>query len=182
MTHTRVLAIGLFVAATTFQAAAQQPGGVVRVPGVAAVAGSDVARLLPGPRGGVLSYIQGNALTASNGRLVSTAVRLRDARLGRIVDTQITDNAGSFAFKSIEPGSYIIEVIGDDHAVLAASQLVSVNAGQAVSAVVKLPFRVSPFAGLLGNSAPSAAAVVAQAAASGVLATTVAGQPTSGIF
>jgi hypothetical protein len=171
MTQTRFLAIGLFVAATSLHSAAQQPG-----------TGSPVTKFLPGTRGGVLSYIQGNALSSSNGRLVSTSVRLRDARLGRIVDTQVTDNSGSFAFKAIDPGSYIIEIIGEDRTVLAASQVVSVNYGQAVSAVVKLPFRVQPLAGLLGNSVPSATAVITQAAASGVLATTAAGEPASGIF
>jgi len=63
--------------------------------------------------------------------------------------------------------------------VLAASQIINVNSGDAVSAVVKLPFRIQPFAGVLGNTAPSAAAVTTEAAASGVLATTASGQPTS---
>jgi hypothetical protein len=63
--------------------------------------------------------------------------------------------------------------------VLAASQIINVNSGEAVTAVVKLPFRIPAFAGVLGHTAPSAAAVTTEAAASGVLATTVSGQPTS---
>jgi len=97
-----------------------------------------------------------------------------------VIDTTTTDRSGLFAFRTVDPGSYIVEVMGNDQSVLAASQLISVNSGDAVTAIVKLPFRIPPFAGLLGNSAPSAAAVTAEAAASGVLATTVAGEPASG--
>ena len=107
-------------------------------------------------------------------------VRLRDARFGRVIDATTTDRSGMFAFRTVDPGSYIVEVMGtDQQTVLAASQLINVNSGDAVTAIVKLPFRIPPFAGVLGNSAPSAAAVTAEAAASGVLATTVAGEPTS---
>ena len=113
--------------------------------------------------------IQGNALNSANGHLNSAVVRLRDARFGRIVDTQVTDKSGIFAFKAIDPGSYIIEIIGNDESILAASQLLNVNAGEAVSAVVKLPFRVPPFAGLMGStSTPSAALVATEAAASSI--------------
>ena len=116
-----------------------------------------------------LTTIQGNALNSANGHMNNAVVRLRDARFGRIVDTQITDKSGMFAFKAIDPGSYIIEIMGNDQSILAASQLLNVNAGEAVSAVVKLPFRVPPFAGLMGStSSPSASVVATEAAASGI--------------
>ena len=120
-----------------------------------------------------LTSIQGNALSSTNGQMNNIVVRLRDARLGRIVDTQLTDKSGLFAFKALDPGSYIVEIMANDQkTVLAASQLLSVNAGEAVSAVVKLPFRIPPFAGILGQgtSTPTAAAVATAAAASGVAA------------
>ena len=116
-----------------------------------------------------LTSIQGNALNSTNGALNETMVRLRDARFGRIVDNQITDKSGLFSFKAIDPGSYIVEVMANDQTVLAASQLLNVNAGEAVSAVVKLPFRIPPFAGLLGKTTlPSAGEVATQAAASSI--------------
>ena len=100
-----------------------------------------------------------------------TLVRLRDARFGRVIETQITDKAGMFAFKVVDPGSYIVEIVGNDQTLLAASQILNVNAGDAISAVVKLPFRVTPFAGLLNSSiAPSAAMMATQAAATGIAA------------
>lgn len=119
------------------------------------------------------AHIQGNALNSTNGPMNDVVVRLRDARFGRIVDTQLTDNSGLFAFNSLDPGTYIVEIMAsDEESVLAASQLLNVNAGEAVSAIVKLPFRIPPFAGIVGSSsaAPSAAIVATQAVASSIAA------------
>lgn len=135
--------------------------------------------LLPGTKRNIFTTIQGNALDSVNGALANSAIRLRDARFGRVVEATTTDRSGLFGFGTVDPGSYIVEVMGNDNSVLAASQIINVNSGEAVTAVVKLPFRISPFAGVLGNSVPSAAAVTTEAAASGVLATTISGVPTS---
>ena len=116
------------------------------------------------------TVIKGNALDSTDGQLPNVLVRLRDARFGRIVDTQYTDQSGMFAFKSIQPGTYIVEILGNDESVLAASQLLNVNAGEAVLAVVKLPLNV-PFAGATGTMTTKAATLlVIQAAASGITA------------
>jgi hypothetical protein len=168
MTGGMVLGCALFASAQQPAPVAPPPAAVASVtPPVRATA----ARVLPGTRPNVFTTIQGNTLNSVNGSLPNVTVRLRDARIGRIVDTQLTDKAGLFTFRDVDPGSYIVEVIAaDQSSILAASQLLNVNAGDAISAVVKLPFRIPPFAGLLGNTAQSAAAVTAQAAASGVLA------------
>jgi hypothetical protein len=124
------------------------------------------------------TMIQGNALNSTNGQMSHVTVRLRDARFGRIVDTQMTDKAGLFEFKAIDPGAYIVEIVGNDESILAASQLLEVNLGAAVSAVVKLPFRTPVLAGLGGGaSTPSAAALAAHA----VLSTVAAVAPTQPI-
>src|SRR5262249_4272608 len=133
------------------------------------------ARILPGTRpGAAFTSIQGSALSSTNGILTDAVVRLRDARFGRIVDVTVTDKAGLFVFSQVSPGTYVVELVGADGSVLAASQILDVNAGDAVSSVIKLPFR-TPFAGPLGNKAPTAAIIAATAAASGVLATRVVG-------
>jgi hypothetical protein len=171
-----VLSAGVLVVLGALPAAAQQPvPAATPATSVTTVARATAApKLLPGTRAGVFTTIQGNALSSTNGSLPNTLVRLRDARFGRIVNTTLSDQSGLFAFRTIDPGSYIVELVAqDESSVLAASQILNVNAGDVVSAVVKLPFRIPPFAGLLGNSIPSAAAVTTQAAASGVLATTV---------
>jgi hypothetical protein len=134
------------------------------------------------PAGRVLDVsttIQGNALNSTNGPLANMPVRLRDARFGRIVDEGVTDRSGFFAFRSLEPGSYVVELLGPDRTVLAASQILHVDAGTAVTALVKLPFKMSPFGGLFGHTAASALAIASAAAASGVLAMQVTGAEAS---
>ena len=118
-----------------------------------------------------LTMIQGNALNSTNGQMSNVVVRLRDARFGRIVDTQVTDKSGLFEFKAIDAGTYVVEIVANDQSILAASQLLNVNPGAAVSAIVKLPFRTPALAGLMGSaSTPSATALAAHAALSTVAA------------
>ena len=162
-----LVAVALTVAATLSvtaqnQAMATTPRSMASTTTVTRAAASRV-------KADALSTIQGNALTSTNGPLNDITVRLRDARFGRIVGSQTTDKSGMFEFKSIDPGSYIVEVMANDQSVLAASQLLNINSGEAVSAVVKLPFRIPSFAGMMGStSMPSAAAVAGEAAASGI--------------
>jgi hypothetical protein len=169
--------IAVAVVAMALQVSAQQPIPSPPVLSASGVARTATPKLLPGTKA-VFSTIQGNALTSTNGSLPDSVVRLRDARFGRIVDTQYTDKAGLFAFKVVDPGAYVIEIISatNEASVLAASQLIHINAGEAVSAVVKLPFRIPPFAGVLGHNAAQAVAVTSSAATSGVLATVITAQ------
>jgi len=110
-----------------------------------------------------------------NGVLPNSPVRVRDARSGRIAGSQMTDTSGFFSFTSIDPGTYVVELTGKDQTVLAASQLLTVSSGDTISAIVKLPFKIPPFAGLLGHTVQQALAITSAAAASGVLATEVTG-------
>ena len=156
------------VAAGTLSLAAQQQAASATTTRVVKSAVTKAA--LAKAKENALTIIQGNAISSTNGQMTNAVVRLRDARFGRIVDTQLTDKSGLFAFKAIDPGSYIVEIMSNDQSIMAASQLLNVNAGEAVSAVVKLPFRIPPFAGLMGStSTPSAIAVAIQAAAIGVV-------------
>jgi hypothetical protein len=155
------------VVAGSWSVSGQQAGTVTPANAVRTA----VPRLLPSSRSGFLTIIQGNALTSSNGPMPNTLVRLRDARFGRVVDMQVTDKSGMFGFRVVDPGSYIVEMMANDQTLLAASQILNVNAGDAVSAIVKLPLRIPPFAGLLAStSAPTAALIASQAAATGIAA------------
>ena len=189
MYRTIFVATGVLVATTTLGLAAQQATRPPATPRTSARAivpsGSTVtppsvpvSRLLPGTRPNVFAIIQGNALNSTYGELPNAIVRLRDARAGGILDTQLTDKSGLFAFRPIDPGAYIVEIVGNEQRSLAAGQMLIVGAGEAVSAIVKLPFRISPLAGYLGHTVQSATAVSAAAAASGVLAATVTTQIT----
>jgi hypothetical protein len=118
-----------------------------------------------------LTVIQGNALSSANAPLPDALVRLRDAHFGRVIETRLTDKSGMFEFKVVDPGTYIVELLGQDQRVLAASQILNVNAGDAVSAIVKLPSRMTPSSGLLNSAiAPLAAMLVTQAATTGIAA------------
>ena len=161
----RVLTAASLIAAGTLTAAAQQPAPLETAGARTTVSRARISQV----RTNALTTIQGNALNSTNGAMNGVVVRLRDARFGRIVDTQLTDKAGLFAFKAIDPGTYIVEVMSNDELVLAASQLLNINAGEAISAVVKLPFRLPALAGVLGSaSAPSATAIALEAAAGGI--------------
>jgi hypothetical protein len=130
-------------------------------PGAGALAGS----------GNVLTTIQGNALTSTNAPLRDVVVRLRDARTGRIVSTQTTDKAGLFSFANVEPGIYVVELMArDGSTVVAASELLTVNSGDTVSAIVKLTLRVNAFGGVPSGAGSRAGigALVALAASTGV--------------
>ena len=149
-----------------------------------APAASVAPKLLPGTRAGILSSIQGNAVNQSNNSLVDTVVRLRDARYGRVVSSVTTNKQGMFSFQGIDPGSYVVEVMAPaQNAVMASSPVLNVGTGETISALVKLPFRIPPFAGLIGNTtqtttqavSTAAQAVTAAAASSNTVAETLAG-------
>ena len=177
--------VGWFVAAT-LHAAAQQPahGAAAAVPrstvARAMPARVDPPRMLPGTRPNVFSAIQGNALTSTNGALTDATMRLRDARFGQIVEVELTDRAGVFTFPKVDPGIYIVEIVAlDQVSVLAASEVLTVGPGEAVSAVVKLPFNAQVIAGPMGGrSTPSVNALTTQAASAGILATQAPGTET----
>jgi hypothetical protein len=161
----RALILAIIVQGITLPSPAQQVRGTISRPGLSPVNAQAV--------------IQGNALSSTNVPVRDGSVRLRDARRGRIVQTSRTDQTGLFVFRGVEPGTYIVELLGADQTVLAASELLNANAGDTVSAIVKLPFKIQPFAGVLGHTTMSAMLVTATAAATGVLAAQVAGEPVS---
>jgi Carboxypeptidase regulatory-like domain len=141
-------------------------------------AGATAPKLLPGTRVNVLSTIEGHATNASNVPLQDALIRLRDARYGRIVDTEKTDKQGAFTFRNVDPGTYVVEIVNPGNStVIASSQILYVSTGDAVTALVKLPY-----AAVLGPSTAStvssaAQAVLAAAAASSTIAETLVGAP-----
>src|SRR5689334_9525952 len=92
--HRAKIVIGVaFLAAASVALVAQSPDPRplrAAEKGSPAANPSATAGLLPGTRANVFPTIRGNALSAVNEALANTTVRLRDARFGRIVDTQVT--------------------------------------------------------------------------------------------
>ena len=126
-----------------------------------------------------VATIRGVALTATNHPLADARVRLRNARTGRVAGVKTTDQAGLFEFASVEPGSYIVELVTSKDEALAASDLLNPNGGDLLSTIVKLPYEI-PAGGLLfGHMSASALAITAAAAAAGVLAIVATGSDVS---
>src|SRR3954470_24478019 len=96
----------VLLAVTTMRITAQQTS-TAAAPGAAARSSATPTRLdppqiLPGTPSDVFSTIRGNAVTANNMFFANAFVRLRNARMGQIVETLVTDKGGSFAFRSID--------------------------------------------------------------------------------
>ena len=152
---------------------------VALLTGCAITASAQTPGPWPGSPSQAFSTIHGNAVNSSEALLPYATVRLRDIRSGRIADVTTSDKAGAFAFRGVDPGSYIIELMGNNETTVATSQILDLNAGQSASVVVKLPAQASRLIALLGHTTPSLLAVTSAAAASGVLASAVTGQPVS---
>jgi hypothetical protein len=137
---------------------------------------AQLPRLLPGTGPGAFATINGSALDSVNSPLTNANVRLRDARSGRSMEILRTDRDGLFTFRPVDPGSYVVEILTENQtSVLAASQVLNVEAAQVVSVTVKLPYRA---AGLLGISPSTASVVAAEAALAGILLINIAGTAT----
>jgi hypothetical protein len=132
----------LVLIASTLPAAAQQPAAPIAVRAAPKTAVRSTA----------LSAILGKALNWSDGALPDTPVRVRDLRTGSIVGSALTDKVGVYSFKGLDPGNYVVEIVGADKAALAATNMITANAGQTVHTSVKLPFRPAVLPNVLGSS------------------------------
>jgi len=157
---------------TNAQTAAQAPESAEAQP--------DTPRILPGTRQNAFGTIQGRAVDSANTALANAPLRLRDARSGRAVGRQATDREGAFVFSGVDPGTYVVELLKSDQTILGTSPIVNLGAGDAVTAVVRLPVRPI-LGGLLGHNTAQALAVTAAAAAAGVLAIDVVGQDVTAV-
>lgn len=181
-------AVGLLIAVSTPEAAAQERREAPTRRGAISATSNSVAtaslpadasrHLLPGTRADVFATVQGNALTSTSNPLPNALMRLRDTRHGRILGTRVTDQSGMFAFSTLDPGNYIVELLGHDQAILAVSEMVNPGPGDVISVIVKLPWQ-KPMATAMLGVRPAIASVLAVAAATGVLGRTATGQPIS---
>jgi hypothetical protein len=145
-----------------------------------------VPKLLPGTKPSVFSTISGKAVNSTNAPMGGTLIRLRDVRFGRVMATTITDKAGQFEFKSVDTGSYIVEMMSPSgDVVLASSSILYVGSGEILSTLLKMPFSSPALVTLLSASTPTALsaatsaaqAITTAAASSNIPAATTAGEP-----
>jgi hypothetical protein len=111
--------------------------------------------------------IVGTAWESDNTPIPQARLRLRSVVTGRIQATTMANELGEFTFHSVEPGSYVIELVNDAGRVLTVGHKFAVGPGETVATFVRLGTKVPWFTGFFGNAA---AAVAATAAATGVTA------------
>ena len=170
MPRPKPIVVLALVLATGVEAAAQATAARGQVPTTTAPVQPAKPVVLPGTPTAAFATIHVSAVSETNTALPRRLVRLRDARYGRMVAVNETDEAGTFTFRVVDPGSYIIELLGGDQSIQATSALLGVGAGAVVYAVVRLPSRRDPAAAFFDRTVVRAGAIIAAAAAAGVLA------------
>ena len=116
---------------------------------------------------GFVAAILGSAWNHDNSPIPFARLRLRNLVTARIDAVTIANEEGQFEFQSVEPGSYVIELVSENRKVLTVGHTFSLESGETVATFVRLGSQVPWFAGFFGNAA---LAVSAAAAAAGLTA------------
>jgi hypothetical protein len=111
--------------------------------------------------------VHGVVWNADNTPRPNSRVRLRNLQTGRVDASATSNEDGRFTFDSLEGGSYVIELVGDDGKVIALGQIFRIEPGETVATFVRLGARQPRLAGLFSNAA---AAVISAASSAGVTA------------
>src|SRR5437667_7531205 len=128
-----ILSLGLVMMATSLQGQSS-PAGTPKPSQPAAL-----PKVLPGTRVDAFSTIKGNAVDSDNVMLPTSLVRLRSARVGQVVDPQVTSKSGAFSFFRVDPGYYVVELFDIQRRTLAASPIVITGPGSTATTSVRLP-------------------------------------------
>jgi hypothetical protein len=120
--------------------------------------------------------IVGVAWNADNSPLPGARVRLRNVVTGKVAMTALANETGQFTFASLEPGSYLIELVNEHDKILTVGQTFTIEPGETVATFVRLAAKAPWFNGFFGNAA---GAVASAAAAAGVTAIAPEAKPCS---
>jgi hypothetical protein len=117
--------------------------------------------------GASVTSVLGAAWQADNTPIPYARLRLRNTLTGQIAAHTVANESGRFSFTSVEPGSYLIELVSEEGKVLALGHAFTIARGETLATFVRLGTRVPWFTGFFANAA---AAVASSAAAAGVMA------------
>jgi hypothetical protein len=109
----------------------------------------------------------GSAWNQDNTAIAGARVQLRNLDDGEVVATTVGDEAGKFTFANIEPGTYVVELVGANGKVITVGQAFVIAQGETVATFVRIGSKAPWFAGFFNNAA---LAVAATAASQGVTA------------
>lgn len=119
----------------------------------------------------------GSTRNFNNSPISHARLRLRSITNGRIEAQATADAEGQFAFRAIEPGTYVVEMMeAATGAVVATSQAVTVASNEIMQTLIRLPGRLRSLGWWAGSTASSA---VSAASGVGVLAVDDIARPAS---
>jgi len=119
--------------------AAQAPLQLQSVPGSIAVLGGTINALL------------GLARNSLNAPIPYARVLLRDVGTGDVQARATADELGRFSFIDLKPNAYVVELLGPNGAVVAASSLVTISTGQLEYVEVRVPVAAPAVTATFGN-------------------------------
>jgi hypothetical protein len=121
--------------------------------------------------------------------LPHVTVRLRNVDNGQVVGTMTTNERGEFRFTGLPPGNFVVEIVGDNGRLVAASARIGLASGimTATSVTVTTSAAAAAAAGLGAGAAAvgaagTAGAVSAAAAASGAIGAAAGATAAGGFF
>jgi hypothetical protein len=116
---------------------------------------------------GKASSVVGAAWHHDNTAIKSANLRLRNVVTGKILAIAKANDLGRFTFDSVEPGTYVVELVNDSGRVQAVSHVFMVAPGETVATFVRLDAHKSWAAAFFSSTA---GAIVATAATEGITA------------
>jgi len=128
--------------------------------------------------GGRDNALVGLAQNSLNAVIPRARVVLRDIRTGEALQQTTADELGQFSFIDLVPGDYVVELLGPDGSVAAASEVLTTSKGGLLRTVVRVAAATTVVAAVLSMGLlPSLPEVNALATNSDVTRTTTTQTP-----
>jgi hypothetical protein len=154
---------------------------LVPTPHGSAVVDDALPELTPGAiaaLGGKENALVGLAQNSLNASIPHARVVLRDVRTGAAVQQTTADELGQFRFVDLPSSDYVVELVGPDGSVVAASEVVQTSKGGLLRTVVRVAAAAAVVAALFSNQLwPSRGYANALATTSDVTPTTTTQLP-----
>jgi hypothetical protein len=128
--------------------------------------------------GGTDNALIGLARNSLNAPIPYARVLLRNISTGEVQGRATADELGRFSFVDLEPDTYVVELLGPDGAVVAASSMVKMSKGRLGQTVVRVAAAAVAVVALLGSAiTPALQNVTTMASGNDVTRTTTAQTP-----
>jgi hypothetical protein len=105
--------------------------------------------------GGKLNALTGLARTSLNAPIPYAKVLLRNIRTGQVMARATANDQGQFSFLDLDSSSYVVELLGEDGSVVAASPMVALGLGDVRQTDVHAAASAASLNASFGNSLDS---------------------------